>query len=219
MIAALDTAGAGERGSVHYRATRSAAIVAAVLLVGAVGFAVAQAALAPHASQIPTVVTASKSTHLAPGIGATVTATVPAAATAPALATKAVPARTSAARADDREVVKRSVRDDSDGDADGSKPSDHDADDVVPSKSAAAKPTPATAAADEKPVSGGSSASAAAASRPAADSSLKVKHAGHGTGSSSSSSATVKSRASGERKHAKSSHVNSSVTRNRSSGK
>jgi hypothetical protein len=89
-----------------------ATIVIAVLLVGTAGFAVAEAAFAPHASQIPTVVAAGGQTRTTPAIPGAVTASVPAATATAAPAAK----QTKAADSDDkdREVVKPSVRDDGD---------------------------------------------------------------------------------------------------------
>ena len=110
------------------RVIRTAAVLAAALLVGAVGFAVANAVVEPPVSQIPTVVTVTGGARASQFITATVAAPLP--ATTATQPTSAKPAK-AAATHDEREVVKPSMRDDGDNDGDdnGSKPSDHDKDD------------------------------------------------------------------------------------------
>jgi hypothetical protein len=119
------------------RVTRLAIMLVAVLFVGAVAFALANPALAPRASQIPTVVTTTiQTSSTSVGVNATPTPLPAAAATptaplptsVPTAVPAAKPTKASASGADDREVVKPKVRDDGDGDENGSGPSDHDSD-------------------------------------------------------------------------------------------
>ena len=121
-------------------AIRSATKLAAVLLVGVVAFAVAEAALGPRASQIPTVVTATTSVRPVPAVAATVTPPTSAAVATPT-PPPAKPANASTSE-HEREVVKPAVRDDGDGDEDGSKPSDGDGDESSSGKTTAVKNSP-----------------------------------------------------------------------------
>ncbi len=135
---------------------RLAMLLAAVLLAGTVAFAVAEIALGPNASQIPTVTTATTNVQARPAVLATVTVPAPA-VVSPSPPTRPADASTSGSE-HEREVVKPAVRDDSDGDENGSAPSDGDQDDSRSSSSRAttAKSAPVTAkpAANEPTVRG-----------------------------------------------------------------
>ena len=128
-IASHRAARAEGRGHLNRRIIRTAAVLAAALLVGAVGFAVANAVVEPPVSQIPTVVTVNAGARTSSSIAATVAAPLP--ATTATQPTSARPAKAVTTTHDEREVVKPSMRDDGDNDGDdnGSKPSDQDKDD------------------------------------------------------------------------------------------
>jgi hypothetical protein len=139
------------------RMTLRAMIVAAVLILGSVAFAIAVSAQSPGASQIPTVV--SSQPTASPAVHALVTtSTVPVSADSTKAAKPTTPKPDSHAEkparsdssASEREVVTPGVRDDGDADENGGK-SDNDRDDEESSNASHKAPVHTASASASRP--------------------------------------------------------------------
>jgi hypothetical protein len=161
---------------------RIAVIAAAILVVGALAFAVAEAAQSPRVSQIPTVVAGHgaalsiAAASPAPGGPHAFDATTPVTSSSPTET-----ASTADGSTEQREVVTPKVRGDKDGDEGSSAGNDHDGDE--PSGSSSKKES--SSESEHKASSSGSSSKS--------DSSEKSRSSSEKSGSESKSSESQKS--------------------------